>query len=144
MGKEACCQTAHDQPDVGVLDEDLDGEVMLIDVTCDLIIESAIELGTNITPYFESLANAIAPYFNDTKNSNYRTMAIGVFSELANALGMSVVTYKKVQTANAAERPQILFDFAFSGMKDAEPQTRSNAAYLCGILFQNAAEDALE
>ncbi len=90
-------------------------------------------MGTIITPYFEAIANALAPYFKDTKNANYRTMALGAFAELANALQLNVVSYK-----------QILFEFAFAGMKDSDPEARSNAAYLCGVLFQHGGQDVAD
>eukprot|EP01117_Protostelium_nocturnum_P017824 TRINITY_DN7326_c0_g1_i1.p1 TRINITY_DN7326_c0_g1~~TRINITY_DN7326_c0_g1_i1.p1 ORF type:complete len:1027 (-),score=371.02 TRINITY_DN7326_c0_g1_i1:121-3201(-) len=114
-------QSRHEEGD----EEDDQAEVSLILSGFDLTTAFGKKFGAKILPFFASICQHLAK-FQKAECEDYRSASIGVLAELSDSIGPSVISFL----------PQLI-EFALKGMTDQNPESRSNSAFLCGILLQH-------
>eukprot|EP01118_Nematostelium_gracile_P015750 TRINITY_DN6368_c0_g1_i2.p1 TRINITY_DN6368_c0_g1~~TRINITY_DN6368_c0_g1_i2.p1 ORF type:complete len:378 (-),score=90.76 TRINITY_DN6368_c0_g1_i2:45-1178(-) len=123
--KAACFNQEEDEGE-----DDSEREILVIEYSCDCIVDICKVIKTMIAPYFEFICAEIFKYFSK-ESPRYRSLAAGTLAELSSAEGPLVANY----LTN-------LFPLVFRGLEDSDEETRSNCAYWCGVLCENGGDTA--
>lgn len=124
------------QMDIGD-DEDTEevGEIseydwLVVDTALDVVIGLSVALGPQFGELWKVFEKAIVKCASSQENFE-RSTAIGVIAECTHNMGSAVTPYTEK-----------LLKLLLHRLKDADPETRSNAAYATGLLIANSTDSA--
>eukprot|EP01114_Cavostelium_apophysatum_P006244 TRINITY_DN1748_c0_g1_i1.p1 TRINITY_DN1748_c0_g1~~TRINITY_DN1748_c0_g1_i1.p1 ORF type:complete len:1062 (-),score=285.77 TRINITY_DN1748_c0_g1_i1:27-3212(-) len=123
LSKQANCQ-AHEEEDEG---EDEGMDIALIESACDTIVALAKTFGPFFDTYFQAIVPHVIKYYQQkSEGETYRSLAVGTLADIIKNMGN--VTAKYIEQ---------LFPITMKATADPDPEVRSNATFLLGILLAN-------
>jgi hypothetical protein len=132
LEKKSLCQQDPDGDDesVGVDSDSSEYEAALISNAADVFGAMATVLGPDFAQAFGSVLPLISNYSNPKRHSSERSMAVGCLGEIIVGLKAGVTQFT-----------QQLLEIISRGLRDEEPDVRSNAAFASGVLVENSQAD---
>lgn len=132
LKKEHVCQCEQeDMEDISQEDDDqAEQDALVINAAADTISALSTVMGPSFSVYFRKFFPLVAKYYKPSRPEVDRNMAIGAIAEAAAGLGSGVTEFTND-----------LVQLFVKGLRDAEEEVKSNAAYGIGILCQNSATD---
>lgn len=132
LEKKALCQQDPDEDDENV-DVDADTseyEAALVSNASDVFGAMATVLGPDFAQAFGAVLPLISRYSEGKRTNAERSMAVGSLGEIIVGLKEGVTQFT-----------QPLLEIISRGLRDSEPDVRSNAAFAAGVLVENSSAD---
>ncbi|ORX39229.1 armadillo-type protein [Kockovaella imperatae] len=131
LEKKSLCQQDPDGDDENVEDADSsEYESALISNASDVFGAMASILGPDFAQAFGKVLPLISRYSEPKRISSERSMAVGCLGEIIVGLKDGVTQFT-----------QPLLEIISRGLRDEEPDVRSNAAFASGVLIQESSQD---
>jgi len=121
VNENALCQQNYDQDDPEAADHDS----ILIDSVTDVVGMIAQVVGPQFEPIFKEIFGSIAKFFQPHRAESDRSMAVGCFAEVCEAIGERSIPYFEQ-----------LLPIVFTGLSDAAIPVRRNASFCLGVLVE--------
>lgn len=132
LEKKSLCQQDPDVDD-GDVDPDADSseyETALVSNAADVFGAMATVLGPDFGQAFGQVLPLISKYSESSRANSERSMAIGSLGEIIVGLKGGVTQFT-----------QPLLEIISRGLRDSEPDVRSNAAFAAGVLIEHSEMD---